>query len=487
MRKVNLFLLPVFIFLCLGTALAANSAKYVFLFIGDGMGIPQRMAAREFAQGKLMVDRFPAQGITTTSAANRFITGSAAAATAIASGYKTNIGFIGLLPDGNKVPTLAELAKKRGQKVGIISSVSIDHATPAGFYAHVPQRSMYYEIELQLAESGFDFFGGGGFKDPEHKKNNGPRYVGNAYTYAQKQGYKIVKSKKEFLALTPKNNPKILAINPNLPDGKALPYAIDRTQEDISLAEFTEKAIELLDNPRGFFIMVEGGKIDWACHANDATTAIKDTLAFDRAISKAFAFYEQHPQETLIVVTGDHECGGMTLGFAGTKYETYFQLLGRQKISFKKFSDQIVPLFKEKNYSFEQIKPFITEYFGLKFKGNPQQDLLVLLPEEINFLKQAYLKTLNSETSKSKTEYILYGNYDPLTVSITHLLNQKAGIGWTSYKHTGVPVSTAAIGVSAHLFNGSYDNTHIAKKIAQAMGLENFAIPSTKQIFSYAN
>lgn len=233
--------------------------------------------------------------------------------------------------------------------------------------------------------------------------------------------------------------------------------------------------------------MVEGGKIDWACHANDATTAIKDTLAFDRAISKAFAFYEQHPQETLIVVTGDHECGGMTLGFAGTKYETYFQLLGRQKISFKKFSDQIVPLFKEKNYSFEQIKPFITEYFGLKFKGNPQQDLLVLLPEEVNFLKQAYLKTLNPETSKSKKEYILYGNYDPLTVSITHLLNQKAGIGWTSYKHTGVPVSTAAIGVSAHLFNGSYDNTHIAKKIAQAMGLENFATPSTKQIFSYAN
>jgi alkaline phosphatase len=160
--------------------LHAGTAKYVFLFIGDGMGIPQRAAAAQFATRQLTIDTLKAQGVTTTHAADRFITGSAASATAMASGTKTNIGMIGMAPDQRHVKTLAEIAKEQGKKVGIVSSVSIDHATPAAFYAHVKSRNQYYDIDVALAESGFDFFGGGGIKDPANKRDNSTAFKGDA-------------------------------------------------------------------------------------------------------------------------------------------------------------------------------------------------------------------------------------------------------------------------------------------------------------------
>ncbi|MGE4558400.1 MAG: alkaline phosphatase [Desulfovibrionaceae bacterium] len=455
-----------------------QKAKYIFFFIGDGMGIPQRTAAEQFKGVKLAMDTLPAQGITTTYAANRFITGSAAAATALSSGQKTNINYIGMNPKLKPVKTIAEMAKEKGMKVGVVSSVSIDHATPAAFYAHVPHRSQYYDIDVALAESGFDYFGGGGLKDPTNKKGKSKNFKGDARELIKKNGYKVVTDKAEFLALSPEDSGKVFAHNKALPDGDALPYAIDKTDEDISLAEFTAKGIELLDNPSGFFMMVEGGKIDWACHANDAKSAIDDTVAFDQAIQQALAFYRKHPTETLIVVTGDHECGGLTLGFAGTQYESFFQYLDPQDISFQRFTDEPVKLFKETckkegGCTFDHIKPAVTHFFGLKFEGDPKKDSLVLEPFQVQMLQEAFQRTMSGETVKSEDPetVLLYGEYDPLTVTITHILNQKAGLGWTSYQHTGVPVSTSAIGVGSVLFNGYYDNTDVAKKIMSTMGV----------------
>ena len=161
-------------------------AKYVFLFIGDGMGIPQRTAAEKYAGQRLAMDALPAQGVTTTFAADRFITGSAASATALASAQKTNIGMIGMTPDKRPVKTVAEMAKEKGMRVGIVSSVSIDHATPAAFYAHVPSRSQYYDIDVALAESGFDLFAGGGLKDPADKKKKSHNFKGDALELVKK-------------------------------------------------------------------------------------------------------------------------------------------------------------------------------------------------------------------------------------------------------------------------------------------------------------
>jgi len=449
-------------------------AKYVFLFIGDGLGFPQKTAAEQFQGKTLRMDEFPAQGVTTTYAADRFITGSAASATALSSGQKTNIGVIAMTPELKPVKTIAELAKEQGKKVGIVSSVSIDHATPAAFYAHVPKRSMYHEIDHALVESGFDFFGGGGLKDPEGKrvlkKNPDAKTLGDAVAKAKENGYTVVTDKEAFMALKPGDG-KVLAWNAWLQDSGALPYAIDMTEKDITLPEFTAKAIEMLDNDKGFFLMVEGGKIDWACHANDGTSAVTNTLAFDEAVGKAMEFAAKHPDETLIVVTGDHECGGLTIGFAGTKYETYFDVLGAQKVSYVKFDDEI---FKNFDGDFEALKPVITEHFGLKFEGDPAQDILVLEDYQVEQIKTAFERARAGEKEKSGNDetYLLYGEYNPLSVTLTHVLNQKAGLGWTSYKHTGVPVGTMAMGLGAEIFGGYYDNTDVALKLFSVMGIE---------------
>ena len=454
-------------------ALAAQQAKYVFLFIGDGMGIPQRTATEAFAGRRMVMDSFPAQGMTTTYANDRFITGSAASATALACGQKTNINYIGVDPEYRPVKTLAEMAREKGWKVGVVSSVSIDHATPAAFYAHVKTRKMYHEIDVALAESGFDYFGGGGLKDPTGKKSKAPR--GDALAMAEANGYRLVTDKGEFMALKP--GKKVLAWNDWLQDDQALPYDMDNRRQDISLAEFTQKGIELLDNPEGFFMMVEGGKIDWACHANDATAALKDTLAFDDAVKQAVAFAAKHPAETLIVVTGDHECGGLTLGFAGTKYESYYELLGKQTVSFQKFSDEVMGGFRKScsgDCSFDKVEPLITEHFGLRFQGDVTSDPLVLESYQVTMLREAFARSMAGDkvTSKDPRTALLYGGYDPLTVTVTHLLNNKAGLAWTSYQHTGVPVSTSAMGVGAETFNGFYDNTDVALKIMDAMGVQ---------------
>ena len=455
-------------------AATAPQAKYVFFFIGDGMGLPQRAATNEYLGRKLVMDEFPAQGITTTHAADRFITGSAASATALCTGSKTNINYIGVDKDLKPLKTIAEMARDKGMKVGIVSSVSIDHATPAAFYAHVKTRKMYHEIDHALAESGFDFFGGGGFKDPQGKsklkKDPEAKVLGDALEKARANGYRYVNNKNDFLALK-SGDGKVIAVNEWLQDDEAMPYVLDMTAKDITLPEFTGKAIEMLDGDKGFFLMVEGGKIDWACHANDAAAAVTNNVSFDDAVKVAMRFAAKHPDETLIVVTGDHECGGLTLGFAGTKYESYYDVLSGQKVSFQKFTDEIMKDFRTQGGDFEAMKPLITRYFGLKFEGDASSDRMVLQAHEIAQIQSAFNRSMSGEDKAGGGEYVLYGDYDPLSVTLTHVLNGKAGLGWTSYQHTGVPVSTSAMGVGAELFNGSYDNTDVAKRIMKSMGL----------------
>ena len=475
-KTMSFMVAVVFSIVCIISAVAQASEppKYVFLFIGDGMGNAQRMAADEFLkhQGKegLLMNTFPAFGMSTTYQNDRFITDSAAAATAQATGVKTNGGYISVDPKFNPVETIAEKAKKNGMMVGIVSSVSIDHATPACFYAHQKSRNMYHEIDMDLANSGFDYFGGGGFKDPEGKRSKKPQ--GNALEVAKNNGYTIAVGKEAFMALN-KDSGKVIVYNDRLDRSKALPYTIDTVETDITLTEFTQKGIELLDNPKGFFMMVEGGKIDWTCHANDAATAIQNILEFDRAVKAGYEFYRTHPEETLIVVTGDHETGGLTLGFAGTRYDSFFDVLKVQNVSYDVFSREIFKAYKEGlagKANFEDVVPLLKEYFGLEIAGEGN---LVLKDYELQALRDSYVQSLAGVKINAGTaDYLLYGGYDPFTVQITHIFNQKAGLGWTSYSHTGVPVAISAIGVGAATFNGFYDNTDIGKKIMAIMGFE---------------
>lgn len=464
-----------------------QTAKYIFYFIGDGMSISQiRMAeaalnepsfkdkyyeetGKRLSRNELNIRKMTAAGMATTNAENRFITCSAAAATALATGHKTTINTISMNGDRTaNLETIAEMAKKKGLKVGIITSVSIDHATPACFYAHTEDRDNYEIIGEQLINTNFDYFAGGSVKHNKYKNKTFEEYK----QMAKEKGYQYVNTRKGFDALN-KDSGKVIAtikvLDSCFSDGSSLPYNIDldiqKSEDDlITLAEFTSKGIELLNNKNGFFMMVEGGKIDWACHANDAISGVYETLAFDEAIGVALNFYKDHPDETLIVITGDHECGGLTLGYAGTHYESAFNFLSNQNISFQEFSKKVKE-FKANNVPFEDAMVELEASFGL---GNKEKGL-ELSNLETKRLEEAYAQSMKTDEKLSKEEkYLYYGGYDPFTITATHILNNKAGVDWASYSHTAVPVAVFAIGQGSEKFNGYYDNTDIPKKIKES-------------------
>ena len=337
-----------------------------------------------------------------------------------------------------------------------------------------------------MIESGFDYFAGGGLL--KETGNDGDQE--SLYTLAEEAGYTVVKTKEEAEALT--NGAKAIVIDETLADSDSMSYAMDLEEGEWGLADYVEKGIEVLDNENGFFMMVEGGKIDWACHANDAAASITDTLALEEAVEKAVEFYNEHPEETLILVTGDHETGGMSIGFAGTNYDTFLTNLSNQKISYAKFDSDYVAKYKEEGTDFDTVMKDITELFGLlpptegqvdesakldskdAHPEGEEQGSLVMTSYEYEKLKTAYEETMTrtGEEELNQEEYVLYGSYEPLTVTITHILNNKSGISFTSYSHTGLPVEVFAQGNGAELFGGYYDNTEIYHKMAELTGVK---------------
>ena len=459
-------------FFSVATVPAEPSApKYIFFFIGDGMGLAQASAAEVYLSAikgkigfeRLNLSKLPVQSLMTTYSQSHYITCSSASGTALATGHKTSNGTVSM--DSSHTvdyTSIATRALENKMKVGIITSVSLDHATPSVFYAHEYRRSNYYRIGLDLANSGFHFFGGGGFLRNEGEKAGDIRIV----DAAAKKGYKVVNSVKDFEVLKP-GLEKVIAINPVLTDGESLPFAIDDRGDGISLAMFTSKAIELLDGKQGFFMMVEGGKIDWACHANDAAAVVKEVIAFDEAIGVAMEFYKKHPDETLIVVMADHETGGMSLGTDGMDEKRAYGLLQYQKCSIGAFSNKIVE-YKEKGLdsllTFEAILDTVEHYYGL---GNPN---LPLNEVEMIYLNEAYNQSLGHPGENSAGVQNMYGENEPLALTCTRILNRKAGIGWTTSNHTALPVPVRAVGNGQEMFTGYLDNADIPIKVMEKLG-----------------
>lgn len=466
------------------SAETVKTPKYVFLFIGDGMSYAQINAAQvysgnntsgEVATQSLNFTQFPYAGVATTYDSTSFCPDSASTATALSCGIKTHSGVLGLAVDKVTQPeSITEMLQANGMKIGIVSNVTINHATPAAFYAHIASRNDYYDIALQMANSEFDYYGGGSVNQAYGKSKNNL----SAYSILGNHGYTIAKTNEEILALD-NTVGKAYAVSPVLQDSGAMPYAIDMQDGDLTLADFVSKGIDVLDNENGFFMLCESGKIDWACHANDALSAITDVLAFEDSIQVALDFAAEHPDETLILVTGDHETGGMTIGYAATGYNTAFDILNAQKMSYVAF-DELMGDMKEANpeLTFEDVLPVIKENFGLITASDPDATVeanepFVLTDYEYTKLAAAFAESMMSaeeRTDNVETD-LLYGGYDPLSVTLTHIINNKAGIGWTSYAHTGTPVAVYATGAGAELFGGSYDNTDIFKKLVDVCGL----------------
>ncbi|NLG13653.1 MAG: alkaline phosphatase [Lentisphaerae bacterium] len=451
MRK---FIFTLFIAI-LATTILADNPKYIFLFIGDGMSSPQLNLTESFLRKTkkedLLINQFPYKASTRTSSANAVVTDSAAAGTAIACGEKTNNGRIGMAADGTtKLESVAYAAQKAGKKVGIITSVTINHATPAAFYAHRPSRGQYYEIALDLVNSNFDYFGGGGVDKPEDKKSD--EFKGNIYELAKQARYTITSTPEEFAKLN-KDSGKVYARGSN----GALPYEITK-QDGLKLADFVAKGIELLDNPNGFFIMCEGGMIDWACHDNDAVSALFEVIALNEAVKVAYDFAQKHPQETLIVITGDHETGGLKLEFDNAAYEANLDKLTLQTQTAGVFNSMARKLIADKkDFTFDDIKPAFTELFGLKFDG-PADDFMTVTPAELKTLQDAFDAQYPKEKDKK-------ANRNALKFAGLKVFNGKFGITWSTLGHSALPVITTAYGNSAQLFQGDYENTYISQTL----------------------
>lgn len=430
------------------------------------MGTNQVLCAemyRSAIQGKplgrvqTLMTTFPYSGHASTYSATNGITDSAAAGTCLATGKKTKNGMLGQAPDSSDLRTIAEDLKAQGWGIGIMTTVAIDHATPGAFYAHVPDRDKYYRIGEQLVESNFDFFGGAGFHHPQGKKDNKDI---NLYRRAEENGYTIAHGYEE--ALEKKDAEKLILVQPcdtGKNHGSNLPYAIDRQEGDLTLAQIVDIAIPFLsERYQRFFMMVEGGMIDYACHGDDAATAIGETWDMDEAMRVAYAFYEAHPDETLIIVTADHETGGMALG--NSDYTLQLDLLQNQHCSAWILSDRFTQLFKEKGKpSWNEVKEIYREQLGF-------WDKVKISADEEKELKAVYQAACAKKGKDTKTMYKTINAVGDVGIA---LLNKKAKIGWTSHAHTAHAVPIFSIGVNAQLFSGWHDNTEIVPLIYQAI------------------
>ncbi|MFA6173982.1 MAG: alkaline phosphatase [Kiritimatiellales bacterium] len=284
----------IILFLCLAAAAVfAGDAipKNIILFIGDGMGLPQ-VTAGKIAKGKLEMERCPVTGLVTTWSANALVTDSAAAATALATGVKTRNGALGVAPDGTPLKNVTEYAEEKGKSTGVAVVCALTHATPAGFIVHVSSRKMDTEIAGQIAASDVDVLFGGGLN-----------HFSPSLPELQKK-MPVVFTAEEFrkLGMPEKAAALLYPVHP--------PCAAER---EIPLKELTQKAIDILSLDKdGFFLMVEGSQIDWACHKNEGTNAVSEVVDFDNAVGAGLDFAGKNGQ-TLVIVTADHETGGFAV------------------------------------------------------------------------------------------------------------------------------------------------------------------------------
>ncbi|MFQ5603704.1 MAG: alkaline phosphatase [bacterium] len=284
-----------------------SSVKNIILLIGDGMGLPQINLARikvHGAGGSLNIDKMPVVGLLKTHAADKLITDSAAAATALACGVKTRNGVISRTPDGKNAMTILEAARDKGLSTGLVATSTITHATPAVFAAHVESRRQHAEIAVQMIAAKVNILLGGGKAYFLPKSNPASKRTDdrNLLAEAQANGYKFVEIREQLGSAQSKY---LLGLFQN--------NALTTHPPEPSLAEMTHKALNLLNrNPKGFFLMVEGSQIDWRSHDQNAEGSVEQMLLFDEAIKVARKFAEKN-QNTLVLITADHETGGLTL------------------------------------------------------------------------------------------------------------------------------------------------------------------------------
>ena len=448
MKKIFITLSMLLITVCI----MGRGPKYIFYFIGDGMG-PSHVLGTELYLGEqagkigrpqpLCFTSFPYSAFVTTFSASNGVTDSAASGTALATGHKTNNGHIGTAPDGSPVYSVAYAAKESGFAVGVATTVCINHATPGAFYAHNNSRNNYHDIAQEMLTAGYDFYAGGDAKCNEEQRTA-------LYAKAKEQGYTIARGYDDYIAKAD-DAKKMMLYQKNISEG--LPYTIDRTEEDLTLAQITEAAIDFLKekSKKGFFLMVEGGKIDYASHSDDAATMFNEVLDFNAAIAEALEFYKKHKNETLIIVTADHETGGLVLGYSGA-YALNLKALANQKVSEDKLKEimrtkamQRMPL------RWEEMQNTIAENTGLWRELKPSKS------------EEQKMKQLFEEGESNPQKRV--EKFEAIATVAKNAVNRIALVSWAGPNHSGTFVPLFAIGKEADKFHGIIDNTDIPKII----------------------
>lgn len=296
-----------------------SKAKYIFLMIGDGMGHAQIALTESYLSykaGKLGGEQvsfteFPVYGTCTSHSMDYSVTCSSAAGTAIACGQKTNNNYIGVDVNGKPLESIATTLKNEGYKIAITSNVQVNHATPGAFYAHQIDRNYYYDIAAEIPNSGFEFFAGSGFQEPRGQKGENREHVGEVI---ERNGYQVCYGMDEYNAVKDSTDKIVFIQESGRKEDTDFYVSNGKDDADISLAEMLNLAVDFLGDEDPFFIMCEGGEIDWAAHENLTMETVRQILDFEKAVNVALEFYNRHPEETLIIITADHETGGAVLG-----------------------------------------------------------------------------------------------------------------------------------------------------------------------------
>lgn len=425
----------------------ASSIKNVILLIPDGMPSDATALARWYKGGSLALDPL-ASGLVRTHSADAPIADSAPAGTAFATGHKSHTGYVGVLPDKATMPgqkaiaaadrkkpvaSVLEAAQLEGKATGIISTSEFMHATPADFSAHYPDRKNYDALSKQQVFNEMDVVLGGGSK---YLVPSGREDGDNLLASIKALGYDYVTTPAAMKASTSNKLWGMFAPS-------AMAYDMDRDPaKEPSLSEMTAKAIEVLSKDKdGFFLMVEGSKVDWAAHANDPIGIISDVLAFDQAVDTALKFAKSN-KETVVISVTDHGNGGLTIGNTSTtgSYDkeplsTFITPLKRAKLTGEGIESKL-------NTNRSNVKEVMSQYFGITD----------LTDEEVKTIREAEPGSMN--------------------YAVGPIISKRAGIGWTTGGHTGGDVVLYTYAPNGDRPTGVIDNTDVAKYTARVLGLD---------------
>ena len=448
-----------------------KQVKYVFYFIGDGMGVNQINVTETYLaalKGKIgfepiLMASFPVVGLVNTYSATNGVTDSAAGGTALACGKKTKNGAIGVLEDlQTPCTSIAVWAQKAGAAVGVATNVAITHATPASFYGHQPKRQMYYEIGQDLCRSGFDFFAGADFHTPNTKEGEP-----TLRQQAQQAGYTILTGGYKEYEKKGRKADKLILFQSDFQNEKLgsdhIPYALDQDKNDLTLEQIVRAGINYLTGKQknGFFFQVEGGMIDYACHRNDIGNAINEVLDFDKAIRVAYEFYEQHPDETIIVISADHETGGLVMGKG--PYELRTDLLRYQRKSIDELKWMLQQQYKKAPKTLDRaaVEKVLKEQLG--FGAG-----ITLTEEQQKRLERRWNDVEKAMEAGEKVD----DRIGDLCETAKHIMSEQALISWASGGHSNGYVPVYAVGPGTEVFQGRIDNIEIAPAMAKIAGYE---------------